>query len=445
MPSPATHTGGALSGIRVADFSWVRAGPQTTRSLALLGAEVIRIEWPEHADLIRMGTAWAHPAGMGVTLDTSADFSNLNVNKLSLSIDVRKPDGLSRVRQLIAISDVLVENFRPGVMGRLQLGYEEVRRINPAIVYISMAGMGQTGPMRNYKAYGPSIQAMCGLTQLSGLPGKPPAGWGYSYMDLVAGYHSAIAILAALRYRTVTGKGQYIDLAQVETGATMTGAAILDYTANGRPARRDGVPPGNRSSWPGEQRSDAYRGRQGAPHNAYRCKGDGLNDWCAISCFTDKEWRALVEAMGNPDWANDTKFIALKDRLAHQDELDTQIETWTKTLDKYEVTERLQAKGVPAAPVQSISDRVNRDPQLRHRRSFASQTHHPLIGPKNVEGFPANLAEGGWSVKRHGPLFGQDNAYLLREVLGLTKAQLEQGERDSLFWPANMSRKGAGH
>lgn len=445
MPSPTAHPNGALSGIRVADFSWVRAGPQTTRSLALFGAEVIRIEWPEHVDIIRLGSAWAHPPETGVTLNTSADFSNLNVNKLSLCINIRRAEGLAYIRRLIAVSDVVVENFRPHVMADLQLGYEQVRSINPAIVYTSMAGLGQTGPMRDYKAFGPSIQAMCGLTQMTGLPGNPPAGWGYSYMDLVAGYHSAIAILAALRHRAATGKGQYIDLAQIETGATMTGAAVLDYTANGRPSVREGVPPGNRTSWPRVAHSNAYRGPQAAPHNAYRCKGGGHNDWCAISCANDEEWLGLVRAMGSPSWASSPRFRTREERLANQEDLDASIEAWTKNFDKYDVVYLLQSNGVPAAPVQSIGDRVQRDPQLRHRKTFDSQTHHPLIGTKQVEGFPAKLASGGWEVRRHGPMIGQDNDYVLGELLGLSKSELAAREQQALFWPKNMARKGASH
>ncbi len=439
-------TNGALAGLRVVDFTWVRAGPQTTRILAMFGAEVFKIEWPEHPDMIRLGSALSTPAGITPSLNTNADFNNFNCDKLSATLNVRHPDGLAIIRRLIAVSDVVVENFSSRVFEERGLSYEQLRRVNPAIIYVSMAGFGHSGPYRDYDTWGPAVQALSGLTFLSGLPDRAPAGWGYSYMDHTAGYYGAMAILAALHHRNRTGEGQHVDLAQVEVGCTLTGAAILDYTVNGRATRRPGVPPGNRTHWPGTPLTNTYRGPHAAPHNSYRCAGrpdapgPGRNDWCVIACFTDEEWRALVQVMGRPAWASDPKFATLLGRLEHQDEMDPQIEAWTKTLNKYEVMERLQAAGVPAAPVQSMSDRVERDPQLRHRGAFAARAAHPILGERIYEGMPMRMENAPWEVWRHGPLLGQDNDYVLKEVLGLSESEVAAGDAAGLFWPRNMVR-----
>src|SRR5919199_509076 len=196
-----------------------------------------------------------------------ADFNSFSCNKLSITLDVRHPEGLKLIKRLIRVSDVIIENFSARVMARLGLGFEEQRTENPAIVYVSMAGFGQSGRHQDYVTYGPSVQALSGLTFLSGEPDKPPAGWGYSYMDHTAGYYAALAALMALHHRERTGEGQHVDLSQVEVGCTLTGAALLDYTVNGRPSRRPGVPSGNRTNWPGTPLTNTYRGPQAAPHN----------------------------------------------------------------------------------------------------------------------------------------------------------------------------------
>jgi len=251
-------------------------------------------------------------------------------------------------------------------------------------------------------------------------------------------------VLSALHYRNRTGRGQHVDLAQVDVGSTLTGPAILDATVNKRPTRRPGVPAGNRSYWPGTPLSSTYRGPHAAPHNAYRCQGGGSNDWVAIACETEAEWQAFVGTMGNPSWANDARFASLTSRLENQVDMDAYIEAWTLTQGKYDVAKRLQEVGVPAAPVQSMSDRVERDPQTQHRGTFATKATHPYLGERIYEGMPMLHRNAPWEIWRHGPMMGGDNAYLFHDVLGLSEEEIESEGHSGLFWPRNMTRDGLG-
>ena len=434
---------GPLAGVRVADFTWVRAGPQATRILGLLGAEVIRVEWPEHHDIIRLGSPWTVPEGVQPGFNSSADFNNFNCNKLGITLNTRAPLGLELAKRFISICDVVIENFRAGAMKRMGLGYEALRRVNPSLVYVSLAGFGQTGPLRDYAAYGPTMQALSGLTFMSGLPGKPPAGWGYAYMDHIAGFYGAAGVLAALHHRNTTGQGQYVDVAQVEVGAMLMGPAILDATVHGRSTAREGFPPGNRAHWPGSSMASAYRGPQAAPHNAYRCKGSGKNDWCVIACYAEDEWQGLVTAIGSPSWAADKRFGTMLSRLKHQEALDALIERWTSSLDKYEVMERLQRAGIACATVQGASDKVKHDPQLRHRGTYASRAMHPVLGERAFEGMPLRFRHAPWSLRKASPTIGEDNRYVYSEVLGLSWDEMANAKSRGSFWPPNMARQEA--
>ena len=434
-------TEGALAGVRVVDLTWVRAGPQTTRILGMMGAEVIRVEWPGAPDITRLGALRTTPAGIKVGINTSGDFANFGVNKLSVTMNTRDKRGLKLLKELIAISDLVVENFSSRVLEDWGLDYEAQRRINPTIIYISMAGFGHSGPWRDYDTWGPAVQAMTGLTFVSGLPGKPPSGWGYSYMDHTGGYYGAMAVTTALHHRNRTGKGQYIDLAQIEAGSTLTGAAILDFTVNGRPTRRPGFPPGNRTTWPGQPLLNNYaRGAHAAPHNNYRTAGGGHWDWCVIVCRDDEEWRNLVKAMNSPAWADNAKFSTLMGRLENQEEMDAKINEWTKGFDKWKLCDMLQAAGVPCGPVSSTGDRVERDPQLKHRGAFASMVDHPILGRNACEGFPAKFSETPWEIFRHGPMMCSENEYVYKEMLGVTDAEYEELDATGVTWPDKMRR-----
>ena len=258
----------ALEDIRVVDFSWVRAGPWATRWLGALGAEIIKIEWPEN-ERGRLPSTTT-PQDLEVNLNTSGNFNDTNVNKKSLSLNVRSAKGLEIVKRLIAISDIVIENFSSRVLQNWGLGYEELCKIKPDIVYVSMSGYGHTGRNHHYTTFGPVAQAVSGLTYLSGLPDKPPAGWGWSYMDDTGGMYGAMCALTGLYHRNMTGQGQHIDLSQMVSSVPLNGPALLDFTVNGRGSRRAGFPPGNRAHWPGTPLVNNYRGPTVAPHNAYR-------------------------------------------------------------------------------------------------------------------------------------------------------------------------------
>ena len=427
----------ALEGVRVVDFSWVRAGPWATRWLGALGAEVIKIEWPEN-ERGRSGTTTT-PQGAEVNLNTSGNFNDTNANKLSFTVNVRTAKGLDLVKRLIAISDIVIENFSSRVLRNWGLGYEELRKLKPDIVYVSMSGYGHTGRNSNYATFGPVAQAVSGLTFLSGLPGKPPAGWGWSYMDDTGGMYGAMCALTGLYHRNITGQGQHIDQSQMITGITLNGPSILDHTANGRLSRREGYPPGNRAHWPGATMASNYRGPTVAPHNAYPTSPGGYTDWCVIACFSDQEWRSLVEVMGSPPWAAAPKLDTVQGRLEHQEELDQGIEAWTTGLEKYEVTERCQSAGVKAMPVQSSEDRVDRDPQLRHRGMYR-ELDHPALGSWKLQNAPFKLSETPAVNHMHGPLVGQHNREVLEGLLGLPHEDLVEGYEDGTFWPQTRER-----
>ncbi|MEZ5815642.1 MAG: CoA transferase [Hyphomicrobiaceae bacterium] len=427
----------ALDGIRVVDFSWVRAGPWATRWLGALGAEIIKIEWPEN-ERGRLPSSTT-PHRMEVNLNTSGNFNDTNVNKKSLTLNVRSEKGLAIAKRLIAVSDIVIENFSSRVLQKWGLGYDELVKIKPDIVYVSMSGYGHTGRNHHYTTFGPVAQAASGLTFLSGLPGKPPAGWGWSYMDDTGGMYGAMCALTGLYHRNRTGKGQHIDQSQMVSAVPLNGPALLDLTVNGRGSKRAGFPPGNRAHWPGTPMVNNYRGPTVAPHNAYRTAPGGYNDWCVIVCANDDEWQKLVEVMGRPELRDDARFGTVAARLEHQDALDELIEAWTTTLGKYEVTERCQTAGVRALPVQSAEDRVEHDPQLAHRGMY-QELDHAALGRHKVQNAPFRLSETPVFNHAASPLIGEHTREVVEGLLGFSHEDLRAGFDDGTFWPTKRQR-----
>jgi len=427
----------ALENIRVVDFSWVRAGPWATRWLGAFGAEVIKIEWPEN-ERGRLPSTTT-PQNLEVNLNTSGNFNDTNVNKKSLSLNVRSAKGLEIAKRLIAVSDIVIENFSSRVLHRWGLDYQELCKIKPDIVYVSMSGYGHTGRNHHYTSFGPVAQAASGLTYLSGLPGKPPAGWGWSYMDDTGGVYGAMCALTGLYHRNMTGEGQHIDLSQMVASVPLNGPALLDFTVNGRGSRRPGYPPGNRAHWPGTPLVNNYRGPTVTPHNAYRTHPGEYNDWCVIVCHSNDEWQRLVEVMGAPSWAASPKFATVAGRLRHQQELDEQIEAWSMTLGKYELTERCQAAGIRALPVQSAEDRVEHDPQLRHREMYL-EMEHLALGRRKVQNTPFKLSKTPASNYLPSPLIGQHTQEIVEGLLGYSHEDLRAGFTDGTLWPVKRAR-----
>jgi crotonobetainyl-CoA:carnitine CoA-transferase CaiB-like acyl-CoA transferase len=405
-----------LSGIRVCDFTWIIAGPTCTRVLADFGAEVIRVEHGQSVDSVRMGRPIV---GETPTLNNSGFFNYINRNKKSILLNVRHPMGMEVARKLIAKSDIVVENFSSRVMANWGLDYPQLKELRPDIIYCSISGFGHFGRDMDFTTWGPTAQALSGLTLTSGLPGKPPAGWGYSYMDHTAGYQAAAAIMMALHHRNRTGEGQHIDISQVEGGIVLNGPAILDFSVNGRRWRREGMPPGNRAWEPAV-----------APHNTYPCAGE--DRWIAIACMNDAEWQALVRAMDEPIWASEARWATNEARLANQDELDSRIGDWTSELTDYEAMEILQAAGVRAGVAQRASDRFERDPQLK-ARGWWHRLEHPELGLCDYDGILPKLSRTPGQMRSASPLLGADTHAVLRDVLGFGDEEIAEHEAQGVL------------
>lgn len=405
-----------LHGLRVIDLTWIIAGPTATRFLADFGADVIKVEHEQAVDPIRLGRPLS---GDAPTLNNSGFFNYVNRNKRSILLNVRHPSGHDLLKRLIAVSDVVIENFSAGTLASWELDYPQLRALREDIIYCSISGFGHTGRDRDHTTWGPTAQALGGLTLTSGLPGKPPAGWGYSYMDHTAGYSAAIAILAALHHRRRTGEGQHLDLSQVEAATVLNGPAILDRTVNGRGWRREGLPPGNRAWQPAV-----------APHNTYPCRGD--DRWIAIAVTSEPEWEALVRALDEPAWARDPRFASNAARLASQDALDERIAAWTIERDDYETMALLQASGVRAAVCQKPGDRVERDPQFA-ARGWWRTLPHPEMGETMHDGVAPRLSATPGSLRTASPRIGEHTREILSEALGLTEAEIDDYAETGVF------------
>ena len=401
----------ALANYRICDFTGQLAGAGATRALAAFGAEVIRIEDPVNEgrwDILR-GQPPYPDERRGINLGGS--FNNHNTEKLGITLNLRTERGKELLRDLVRISDAVTENFSAGVMERLGFGYEQLRELKPDIVYVSNCGFGGSGPYRDFKTWGPIVQAISGLTWTSKLRDQPPAGWGYSYMDHTGSYYMAIGLLAALHHRNVTGEGQWVDMACTEAGATLTGPATLDYTVNSRPTRRDGLPDSNHSEWPPR-----------SPHAIYPAAGE--DNWIAIACRNEQDWRALAAVVAEP-WTDDARFAGLEARREHEDALDARLAAWTGERDAFETAARLRAAGVPAAAVARPEDRIDHDPSTAAWGLWPEVTQTEM-GRVRVDGLPAHLSETDWQLERGAPCLGEHNEYVFGDLLGLGSGEVEQ-------------------
>ena len=371
------------------------AGPYATRILADFGAEVIKVQplLPQEEDAFSKGY-----------------YNTWNRNKLGITLNLGKPEGIALAKRLAGISDAVVENFAPRVMANWGLDYANLKNLKSDIIMLSMSTMGNTGPWRDYVGFGPVVQAFSGIAALTGYPGKPPSGLGYAYTDHVAGLTAALALLSALEYRRKTGEGQYIDISQVEAMVSLLGDAFLDYAVSGKPPEAVG----NRSG-------------EAAPYGVYRCQGE--DRWCAIAVHSDEEWAGFCQALSNPSWTAEARFSTLSARLANADELDRLVEGWMRQHTAEEVMALLQEQGVAAGVVQDARDLAN-DPQLR-ARGFFFELDHPETGRTVSDATPIKLSDTPARYRRVAPLPGQDNDYVYGKLLGLSEDELtrlkEQG------------------
>ncbi|MBI4236766.1 MAG: CoA transferase [Chloroflexi bacterium] len=404
-PAPAAALRGSrarpglpLEGVRITDLTRIWVGPYGTRQLADFGAEVIKIESSLFDVTSRLpGILPQHP--------------ELNRNKMSVTVDLHRREGQDLVKRLVQVSDAVTENYAAGALQRWGLDYESLRQVKPDIVYMSMPGWGATGPFAHHVLFGLQAQTASGLTHLWGHADSPPSlRCGIYYADFFVGALSGLLLEMALYHRRRTGRGQYIEISQVETQANALAVPLLDYFVN----RRDGQPTGNARPY-------------AAPHGVYPCKG--RDTWCAVACTTEEEWEGLVRALtpplGQPPaWTRDPRFATFQERLAHRDELDQRLAEWTRALTPRQVMRMLQAQGVAAAAVQNTEE-VFYDPHLRARGYIVPIQHSNAVwGTMEHATFPAHLSETPGVIRRGAPALGEHNDRVLRELLGLSAGEV---------------------
>jgi crotonobetainyl-CoA:carnitine CoA-transferase CaiB-like acyl-CoA transferase len=392
-----------LAGVRVLDFTWVWAGPYCTLQLAHLGAEVIRVETSRRVCPSRLvGPFPDDKPG----INRAGYFNQYNQGKRSIALDLSKPEAIELVHEMVRKVDVVTENFAAGVMARLGLGYEELRAINPDLIMISMSAFGQTGPYRGFIGYGPPAAALSGLFSTTGYPGGEASEIGVSYPDPNAGVFGALAVMAALTHRALTGEGQYIDQSQWETVLAEMPEALLEYAMTGHePARR-----GNHDSMM-------------SPHQCYKAAGDS-EKWISIAVGDEAEWRAFCQVMGNVGLAEDPRFKTATLRKRNEVLLDENITNWTKERDRWAMTRLLQAVGVAAFPSMSNKD-LAEDPHLQ-TRNYLIQLEHQEVGRRIHAGIPWKMSRTPCRVKAPAPLLGADSDAVLTSLLNLTAKELEQ-------------------
>lgn len=407
---------GPLAGIRVADFCWMGVGSMATRFLADFGAEVVKIENRQRIDTPRRLPIYkgeVRAFGEEVTNpdpDKGGLHNNYSRNKLGITVNMKTPEGRDIVDRLIAASSVVTENFAPGVMERWGLTYDRLNALSPDVIFARMSGFGHSGPYHDFRSYGPVVQAASGLSFVSGLPGREPSGWGFSYMDNQAAYYNSAALLMAIYQRNRTGRGTEIDVSAVEAGVHLMGPIMLEVAANGRRTREEAFPTGNRIEHPAA-----------APHAVYPTAT--TDRWLAIAVLDEGEWLALLEVAGLPGLGSDERFATMAARRANMAALDREIAAWTRTQDPLEAMVALQAAGVRAAAVQDPRDLNEHDPQLAARGIFF-EMDHPVIGVARFEGEPMLFSRTAADNWRSAPLLGEDNLHVYRGMLGMTDDEI---------------------
>jgi len=410
-----------LEGIRVIDVSMWFAGPMASRLLADMGAEVIKIESIRHLDpwrgpvklTERMKNRFPVSIQTDRPYDHSAGFNLQNRNKLGITLDLDEPRGKALFKRLVKLGDVVLENYSPKTMGKLGLDYDVLKQINPAVIMMSMPALGRTGPDRDYRAFGQTIDCMSGMAYRTGYEGEEPMlQSGISYGDPLSGMNAAFAILSALHHRRKTGEGMHVELSQVEGLIAFNADAVMDYTMNARVRERMG-----------------NRHPTMVPHNVYPCRGE--DTWVTIAIPSDETWKVFCEALGKPSWIQDSRFSNVRDRRQNQEELDQLIGEWTLRHDSHQICRMLQQAGIPAGPVLNAKE-LAEDPHLAERGFFETVTH-PEAGTHPYIGMYARFSKTPGSIRKPAPRLGQDNEYVLGELLGLSRGEMDQLEKDGII------------
>ncbi len=393
-----------LDGIRILDFGQMWAGPHVTEWLSVAGAEVIKIETTLKIDFMRNVGIPANIPAEERTPNHGSAFASLNYGKKSLTLNMRTPQAIDIFKKLVAISDVVTENFGGAVLDRWGVGYNDLKKIKPDIILYAGSGYGRSGPHSERPAYAEIVEAFDGSSSANGYPDGEPNTVGVApWMDAGQAMHGAFAILCALYHKEQTGVGQMIDAAMIEGSANFLGEHIMDFVMNGR----TGKPMGNRD-------------QVMAPHGCYRCQGE--YNWVAVAVSGDTEWKAFCSVLGNPNWTNKDEFSDNIKRWQHQDLLDSYIETWTKSRDAYDITAALQKAGIAAGPTLGPKELVE-DPHLK-KRGFFIENNHPVIGKMLYPGLPFRLSNSPKGNYKPSPLLGEHNNYVLSKLLGMSKKEI---------------------
>ena len=388
---------GVFSGIKIAGFCWAVVGPLTMKYFADYGATVIRVETSKRPCTMRISAPYKDDKP---GLDRSGYFNHFSANMFSLSLNMEHPQALEVARRLVAESDVVMDNFTPGVMERWGLDYEELKKIKPDIIMLRQSGFGSWGPYAQQPAFGMILAAMAGLPNFIGWPDGGPLPAGVSaYTDSISPRFASAALIAALDYRNKTGKGQLLDLSQFETTLYFIMPAILEHISSGREPQRVG-------------NSHPYA----VPHGVYPCKGD--DRWCTIAVFNDEQWASLCRVMGKTEYIEDPRFNTMLNRKKNEDEINRLVGDWTNNFMPEEVMDRMQSAGVPAGVVKNAAD-IYVDPQLRQRNLFWP-LEHPDMGLFTHLGQGFELSETPARANIPSPRLGEHTEYVCTKILGMT-------------------------
>ena len=408
-----------LDGIRVLDSTYVFALPYTGGLLADMGAEVIKVEGPGRPDVTRTGGyAGAFPDGEHGEdwWNRPSTYNLIHRGKRSLTLDMTDERGRDLFRQMVSVSDVLMENFTPRVMRGWGLDYASLRKIKPDLVMVSNTGYGHgDGPYSGYPAQATTQEATHGHCWITGYPGGPPAKAGVSFVDFLSTWTALFAIGAALRYRNKTGQGQWVDMGMNQSGVLFTSEYIMDAIAN----RREGGRIGNRHP-------------TRAPQGCYRALGE--DQWITLSVGDDQQWHALCGLMDRQDLEQDQRFADILARQRHHDDLDEIITVWTSGVDKYELMHLMQRQGIPSGPVLTGKD-IHFDPQYQNR-GFLERVTYPAdrdIGTRPLIGRPYKFSKSPLRIHGPSPTFGQHNQPLLQDLLGVDDARYQELVQDAVI------------
>ncbi|HJP40852.1 MAG TPA: CoA transferase [Dehalococcoidia bacterium] len=398
-----------LDGLRVGDFSWYGAGPIAGSTLAMYGAEVVRVESEAKMDGIRsvQPIAMNDDGTFKTGYNVSGYFNNYNASKLGIQLNLNSEKGQEIGYRLIEKCDIFLTNFTPRVIDKWNLGYEQIKVVNPTIIAAYAPMQGLVGPHRNFLGFGAVLTPITGVSHLSGFPERPPLGVGTNYPDYVINPgHTVVAILAALRHRNRTGAGQMIELPQIESMANVLGTAVADCLANGTVQTRTG-----------------NRGLISAPHGVFRCLDDpesvaSPDRWVAINCRNDGEWRSLCSALGRQEEFADPRFATFEERKANEDALEETVSGWVRGLRAESVAELLQANGIPAGVVQNAQDMLERDPHLK-ARNYYQYLEHAEAGRTAYDGTPSHLSMTPGYHTSAAIMFGEHTWEVCERIIGL--------------------------